>query len=460
VTPPPARSAGSGPGEWPALSVAVIGAGVSGEAAARTLAELGSDVVVLDSADGKRQQAAAERLAALGVRTRLGGLPEGLPCGADLVVTSPGVRPDTRLLAGSDVPIWGEVELAWRLRPAGQRWLGVTGTNGKTTTTQLLGSVLQAAGVRATTAGNIGTPVLDAVRAIEPYDVLAVELSSFQLHYTSSLELHAAAVLNVADDHLDWHGSREAYAADKARIWNGPGVAVANRDDAATLSLAARARGNRFVTFGLGDVVDGWLTDFAFGGGPMLPRDELALPGEHNVSNALAAALLARAAGIPVQAIRAGLAGLAPGSHRNALVAETGGVSFVDDSKATNPHAAAASLGAYPSVVWVAGGLNKGLAFDELVARAAPRLRAAVLIGTCAGEIAGALARHAPDVPVEQAASMDDAVLRAARVAQPGDTVLLAPAAASMDMFRDYAARGDAFAAAARQLPEGHVMRQ
>ncbi len=446
--------------DWPACSVAVVGAGVSGEAAARTLARLGAQVVVLDAAAGERQQAAADRLAPLGVQARLGGLPERPPAGVGLVVTSPGVRPGTPLIATSAVPVWGEVELAWRLRPAGQRWLGVTGTNGKTTTTQLLGSVLQAAGVRSATAGNIGTPLLDAVGAGDPYAVLAVELSSFQLHYTSSLALDAAAVLNLADDHLDWHGGFAGYAADKGRIWAGSGVAVANRDDAATMALARLVRGERFVTFGLGDVVDGWLTDAGFGGGALLPAGELQLPGAHNVTNALAAALLARAIDVPVGAVRAGLAGLAPGPHRNELVTEFGGVAYVDDSKATNPHAAAASLGAYPSVVWVAGGLNKGLRFDDLVARAADRLRAAVLIGTCAAEVRAALARHAPDVPVVDAGSMDDAVIEAARLAQRGDTVLLAPAAASMDMFRDYAERGAAFAAAARRLGEGTVRRR
>lgn len=446
--------------------VLVVGVGLSGEAAARHLLRLGAQVHAVDDGAGERQQEAATRLRSAGAEVTLGGLPTDVPGDIDLVVTSPGLRPTTPLFGSAaerDIPVWGEVELAYRLKPTEQSWLAVTGTNGKTTTTQMLGAILAAAGRRSTTAGNIGSPLLDAVSATDSdgrpsYDVLAVELSSFQLHYTSTLQVAVGAVLNIADDHLDWHGSLESYAADKARVYSPGSTAVFNADDAITRGLAADAPVLRRVGFTLAEprdgelgVADGRLVDRAFGAGELLAVEELQVHGPHNVANALAAAALAGAAEVPGDAIASALRAFEPGGHRNQVVATVGAVTYVNDSKATNPHAAAASLAAYPSVVWIAGGLNKGLGFDDLVREAAGRLRAAVLIGTCADEIVTALARHAPQVPVLRADSMDDAVQRAAAMAQPGDTVLLAPAAASMDMFRDYAARGDAFAAAARE---------
>jgi UDP-N-acetylmuramoylalanine--D-glutamate ligase len=444
--------------------VVVAGLGLSGEAAARELALSEARVLAYDDADGPRQQDAAVRLAELGVEVVLGGLPDEPPAGVDLVVTSPGLRPTTSLLvaaAAAGIAVWGEVELAWRLRPLGQEWLAITGTNGKTTTTQMLGAILAAAGLASATAGNIGAPLVEVAlgmgSGVVP-DVLAVELSSFQLHYTQTLAPRAAAVLNLAADHLDWHGSMQAYAADKAKVWGpfyGSTVAIVNADDPEVVALRGAAAA---VSFGLRDagvtLQDGYLVDHAFGGGELVRVDALAVPGAHNVANALAAAALARAYGIAPEIIRSALASFHLGSHRNELITTVAGVGYVNDSKATNPHAAAASLGAYPSVVWIGGGLNKGLEFDDLVIGAASRLRAVVLIGRCGDEIADALARHAPKIPVSRAPSMDDAVVAAARLAHPGDTVLLAPAAASMDMFRDYAARGDAFAAAARRLTE------
>ncbi len=446
--------------------VLVVGVGLSGEAAARGLAARGATVVAADDSDGVRQQAAAARLRAVGVDVRLGGLPLEPDPDVDLVVTSPGLRPTTPLLTGAadrGLEVWGEVELAYRWKPPTQQWLAVTGTNGKTTTTQMLAAILAADGRRSTAAGNIGVPLLDAVTALDDagrprHDVLAVELSSFQLHYTSTVTVAAGAVLNLAEDHLDWHGSMEAYAADKGRVFSAGSTAVFNAEDARTETLAARSAAVRRVGFRLGapadgelGLVDGRLVDRAFDGGTLLARDALQVPGPHNVANALAAAALARAAGVDPSVVGTALAAFRPGGHRNEVVVRTAGRTYVNDSKATNPHAAAASLAAYESVVWIAGGLNKGLAFDDLIVGAAGRLRAAVLIGTCADEIADGLRRHAPHVPVLRAASMDDAVQQATEVSQPGDTVLLAPAAASMDMFTDYAARGEAFAAAARQ---------
>ena len=463
-------------GRWTDRSVAVAGLGLSGASAARALLALGARVTVLDAADSESARAEAERLTADGAAVVIGTAP-ALPAGCELVVTSPGWRPDHPLFtqaASAHVPIWGDVELAWRLRPTERPmpWLPLTGTNGKTTAVRMLASMLQAAGIRAVAAGNVGTPLLEVVSG--PYDVLALELSSFQLHWTRSMRAEAAAVLNVAPDHLDWHGSMRAYADAKGRVYEGCERAcvynIADPETERLVRAADVAEGCRAVGFTLGapgpgqlGVVDGLLVDRAFGPNPQTSAEELASVDDvqptapHTVANALAAAALARAHGVPVSAVRDGLRGFRPDLHRMAHVARVADVDYIDDSKATNGHAAAASLSTYPSVVWLAGGLAKGATFDDLVLQARDRLRGAVLIGKDRGLLAEALARHAPEVPVIEIAStetgaMDVAVRAAAGLAAPGDTVLLAPACASMDMFANYGERGDAFAAAVRGL--------
>ncbi|MGY1456872.1 UDP-N-acetylmuramoyl-L-alanine--D-glutamate ligase [Streptomyces sp. SS8] len=463
--------------EFAGKHVTVAGLGVSGIPAARVLRSLGAEVTVVNDGDDERARRQAAELRELGAAVRLG---DGatLPEGTELVVTTPGWRPDKPLFAAAEaagVPVWGDVELAWRLRgPGAAPWLAVTGTNGKTTTVRMLASILEAAGLRTAAVGNIGVSLLDAVLGGEPYDVLAVELSSYQLHWSSSVRPHSAAVLNLAPDHLDWHGSMEAYAADKGRIYEGNEVAcVYNTADPLTEELVRRAdvvEGCRAVGFTLGapapsqlGVVDGVLVDRAFVPDRHRQAQELAEvtdvepPAPHNIANALAAAALARAFGVEPAAVRDGLRAFRPDPHRIEHVAEAGQVAYVDDSKATNTHAAEASLNAYDPVVWIAGGLAKGAVFDELVAGAAKRLRGAVLIGADRHLIREALARHAPDVPVvdldrTDTGAMAAAVGEAARLARPGDTVLLAPACASMDMFTNYHARGEAFAAAVRDL--------
>jgi UDP-N-acetylmuramoylalanine--D-glutamate ligase len=474
--------------EFSGLSVCVAGLGVSGPPAARALAALGATVTAVDSrTDEPRRELAAE-LADAGITVLLGDGPAGpaavLPAGTDLVVTSPGWRPDAPLLAAASaagVPVIGDVELAWRLRPVladgtRQQWLAVTGTNGKTTTVRMLAAMLAAAGHRSIAAGNVGTSAVTAVTEAEPYEVIAAELSSFQLHWSSTLRPFAAVVLNVAAHHLDWHGDIGSYARDKGRIYAPGAVAVYNADDPRSGELAAMAREPAgVVAFRLGapgagelGISGGCLVDRAFGDGEgdgegegviLAAVSDVRPAAPHNIADALAAAALARAYGVPPEAIAAGLTAFRPDPHRISLVARVGEVDYIDDSKATNPHAAAASLAAYPSVVWVAGGLFKGADedVDELVSAAAPRLRAVVLLGADRARIRGALARHAPDVPVVEASgtdtgAMDLVVAAAARMAGPGDTVLLAPAAQSFDMFRDYPARGDAFAAAVRRL--------
>ncbi|MBT2487060.1 UDP-N-acetylmuramoyl-L-alanine--D-glutamate ligase [Streptomyces sp. ISL-96] len=465
---------------WTGKRVTVAGLGVSGIPAARVLRGLGAHVTVVNDGDDERSRAQAAELEALGVTVRLG---DGatLPEGTELIVTAPGWKPDKPLFlaaAEAGVEIWGDVELAWRLRGHGGRkpapWLAVTGTNGKTTTVRMLASILQAAGLRTAAVGNIGVSLLDAVLGDEPYDVLAVELSSYQLHWAPSLRAHSAAVLNLAPDHLDWHGSMEAYAADKGRIYQGNQVAcVYNAADPATEDLVREAdveEGCRAIGFTLGPpapsqlgVVDGILVDRAFVTNRQKNAQELAEvadvnpPAPHNVANALAAAALARAYGVEPAAVRDGLRAFRPDAHRIEHVADVAGVAYVDDSKATNTHATEASLAAYDPIVWIAGGLAKGATFDELVEKSAKRLRGAVLIGADRALIREALARHAPEVPVvdldrTDTGAMSAAVREAARLARPGDTVLLAPACASMDMYTNYNKRGEAFADAVREL--------
>jgi UDP-N-acetylmuramoylalanine--D-glutamate ligase len=489
--------------DWSGLRVLVAGLAVSGFAAADALAERGAVVTVVDGKAAGESQANDERaniLDILGVTVRQGAEhTAGMPAAdVDLVVTSPGWRPDQPMLleaAARGIPVWGEVELAWRMRAktGAAPWLTVTGTNGKTTTVNMLASILRAAGLRATSAGNVGTPILEAVLHPEPFDVIAVELSSFQLHWQRSVSAVAAACLNVAPDHLDWHGSFEEYLRAKGRIYQHTHIAcVYNVADPLTEQLVMEAEvveGCRAIGFTLGvpapsmlGLVDEVLADRAFVETRQNSAAELGtlrdLQGDapsvapHYVANALAAAALARAYGVGPLSVRDGLRAFRPDPHRIADVATVDGVRFVNDSKATNPHAASASLRSFEKVVWIAGGLLKGATeeqLDELVTSVSPRLRGVVLLGADRARIAEALARHAPHVPVVDVGSsetvdvtftpgvdvMDDVVERAAGLAVPGDVVLLAPAAASMDMFANYGARGDAFEAAVRRWAEG-----
>jgi UDP-N-acetylmuramoylalanine--D-glutamate ligase len=452
--------------------VLVAGAGVTGKSVVPVLLDLGARVTVADGDAG--------RLAELG---GLGAeLAHGLqtpPEDVALVVTSPGWRPSSPLLvaaADAGIEVIGDVELAWRvgrLRDHPPVWLAITGTNGKTTTAGMLESILRAAGANAVACGNIGYAALDAVRA--GYDVLAVELSSFQLHWSSTLAPEAAVVLNLAEDHIDWHGSMAEYAAAKGRVYQRAKVVVHNADDEWSTRIAdgnapegARHAGFRLDTPRAGELglVEDLLVDRAFVADPASSAEELATiadvrpPGPHNVANALAAAALARAHGVSPEAVLKGLREYQPGPHRAVEIAEIGGVRYINDSKATNPHAAAGSLRAHESVVWIAGGQLKGASIDELVTSIAGRLRGVVLLGADSPVIAAAVARHAPDVPVNSLGPGHDdpmtaAVSAASAMARPGDVVLLAPAAASLDMFRNYGERGDAFAAAVRALRDG-----
>jgi UDP-N-acetylmuramoylalanine--D-glutamate ligase len=471
--------------DWSGLQVLVVGLGVSGFAAADALAERGAVVTVVSRDATDRIIERARILDILGVDVRLG--PEHLhtpPQGTELVVTSPGVPPHDPLLlacAATGIPVWGEVELAWRMRAreGAAPWLTVTGTNGKTTTVQMLVEILTAAGLRATSAGNVGTPILEAVLHPEPYDVIAVELSSFQLHWQRSVSAVASAVLNVAPDHLDWHGSYADYLRDKGRIYDNTHIAcIYNAEDLQTEQLVVDAdvvEGCRAVgctldvpAVSMVGLVGDVLADRAFVERRQHSAAQLCtladLGGDdvapHHVANALAAAALARAYGVGPLSVRDGLRAFHPDRHRLATIDVPGPVRWVDDSKATNTHAAAAALRSFEKVVWIAGGLLKGAEVDGLVEEVAARLRGVVLLGRDRDRFAKALARHAPEVPVidvstTDTGAMDLVVAQAARLALPGDAVVLAPAAASMDMFTDYGARGDAFEEAVRRYCAG-----
>ncbi|MDY6999100.1 MAG: UDP-N-acetylmuramoyl-L-alanine--D-glutamate ligase [Actinomycetota bacterium] len=471
-------------------TVLVTGAGVTGRAILAALATLGVRGVLTDDRPDALAGYAQQGVTVADPAEAVARMAE-----FTLVVTSPGFPPTAPVLAAAGqagVPVWGDVELAWRLDRSGRfgpprQWLVVTGTNGKTTTTSMLHAMLEAAGRRAGLCGNIGDPVLQLLDG--PAEVLAVELSSFQLHWAPSLRPEAGVVLNVAEDHLDWHGSLQAYAQAKARALTGR-VAVGGLEDPVASQLLAASPapvrvGFRLTEPGPGElgVRDGALVDRAFADGMALAETAtIPVAGPVGVLDALAAAGLARAVGVPAAAIADALAGFRVGRHRAEVVGVADGVTYVDDSKATNPHAAQASISAYPRVVWVAGGLLKGASVDEMVAAVRNRLVGAVLIGRDRGIVGKALSRHAPDVPVVEVVTGEDsvvlekpesgvtpvtrvvevgrqplsdavmsAVVAAARgLARPGDTVLLAPAGASFDQFTGYGHRGDTFAAAVR----------
>lgn len=477
--------------DWRGLRVVVLGLGVAAFSSADTLAELGADVLVVADAPHEER---ARLLDVIGARLHVGDLstvPDAVTAfDPEIVVVSSGrYHPDHAVLAwaqGAGVAVWSDVELAWRVRdkvePAAE-WICITGTNGKTTTVELTATFLAAAGVRAAPCGNIGIPVLDAVRDPQGFDVLVVELSSYQLHWMNrnaggEVFPFSSACLNLAEDHLDFHGSLQAYGAAKAKVYDNTKVAcVYNRADVATLRMVEDAdvvEGARAIGFGLDTpgpsdfgIVDGILCDRAFLDDrattalELTTLDELRAAGlgaPHVVANILAASALARSYDVPTEVIREALTTFRLDPHRIEVVAEHDGVAWIDDSKATNPHAADASLRAFDRIVWVLGGQLKGVELDELVQRHLARLAGAVVIGLDQEPVLAAFRRHAPELRVlpvgagETEDVMPEAVRLAARLAREGDTVLLAPAAASLDQFTDFADRGDRFARAVHDL--------
>ena len=443
----------------------VLGAGVTGSAVAKSLQARGGIVSI---ADDNAPDAIK---------------PEAVDLNNfDSVVISPGWRQDhplvTKVLA-SKLNILNEIDLAWQIRAEvapGQKWLALTGTNGKTTTVEMTAKILQTAGLKAVACGNVGDTVIDAVDRTDPYDYLVLELSSFQLHWSKQAQFVSAAILNIADDHLDWHGDFNSYADAKFSILDRAAIAVLNADDGEVVKRANRFT-DRKVFFSLetpapGEIgiVEELLVDRAFVPDPqqasmLCELADIKPTVPHNVSNALAASALARSIDVPHEVIQKALQEFRPGRHRIETVFESDSIAWVDDSKATNPHAAAASLMSHLSVIWIAGGLAKGADMNALIQRCKGRIKAAILIGADHQLIADALTKYAPEIPQlvidtpadyvrgGQSNGLMEAVVAAAlEKVSAGDTVLMAPACASMDQFISYADRGDRFAAAVKKL--------
>lgn len=464
--------------DWSPYRFGVLGLGVAGFACADSLSQMGAQVSAADSGDSDGLRDKATLLELLDVDVRIGA-GASLPDELDVLVVSPGLRPSHPIIRAAQdrgIAVWGELELAWRLRDPERNapWLVVTGTNGKTTTTLMLESMLRADGRRALAAGNIGHSLVQTVMDPDGPEVIAVEVGAPQMPFVYSMSPLATVCLNVAEDHVDHFGSFDEYRRMKALAYERTQIAaVYNVQDPATERLVEEAdvvEGCRAIGFTLGapglsmlGVVEDVLVDRAFIDNRASHAQELATfddinPfAQHNVANALAAASLARAYGVAPAAVRDGLRSFEPAGHRIAAAGEIDGVRFIDDSKATNTHAAATSIAAYEHVVWIAGGQAKGQSFDELVERMHSRLRAVVLLGEDRHLIRDALQRLAPQVPRAEVAdttpdALDEVVRVAMRFAVSGDVVLLAPGCASWDMFANYGHRGDRFVEAVRRI--------
>jgi UDP-N-acetylmuramoylalanine--D-glutamate ligase len=446
--------------------ILILGAGVTGLVVARSLSKRGALISIADDQISAVDGFDVAPSQSYDVKN------------FDAVIVSPGWKPDHPLITdaiSAGIKIMNEIDLAWSLRAylaPNQRWIALTGTNGKTTTVEMTAAMLREGGISAVACGNVGTTVLESVESSENYDVLVLELSSFQLHWLREATFVAAAILNIAPDHVDWHGSFESYAEAKMSILDRASTGVFNAGDPEVLVRATNWQGRKVFfsleTPGLGElgVVEDLLVDRAF---VVDPHEAFILADvidvfptvPHSVSNALAAAGLARTIGVDHQSIQRAIRNFKPGSHRIETILVRDEITWIDDSKATNPHAAAASLLGTLSAIWIAGGLAKGAQMDQLVERCKSRIKTAILIGTDRELIAAELRLQVPNVEIiyidadsayvkgGASNSLMEAVVSAARSrASAGDTVLLAPACASMDQFISYADRGDRFAAA------------
>ena len=454
--------------------VLVLGGGVTGRSVAQVLSNMGAEISVYDeneSSEFNFQRATLSDVSSINWAA---------------AVVSPGWRPSHPIIAdlrNREIPLLNEIDLAWEIKQQvapEQKWLAVTGTNGKTSTVELTESILKAAGISAFACGNVGTPVIDAVISEQKYEYLVLELSSFQLHWAESAEFVAGSILNIALDHIDWHGSFAEYAKAKLDLLSRSVTAILNGDDTNVVEGCTHWQGRKvFYTLqtpkpGEIGLVEDLLVDRAFVVDPMeaamfCELNEVQPTAPHSVSNALAAAGLARAIGIDHEVIREAIKKFRPGRHRIEKVLEQNGIRWIDDSKATNPHAAQASLMSELSVVWIAGGLAKGAEMSDLIAQVGSRLRAVILIGTDRELIAHEMQNKFPNVtlvrvdpdPGHDRSSADNTfmnqIVKAAKLlAQQGDAVLLAPACASMDQFVSYGDRGDRFAKSVREIVGKH----
>jgi UDP-N-acetylmuramoylalanine--D-glutamate ligase len=433
----------------------VIGAGVTGMACQEALVNFGANSKVFDEK----------------VKTGADIVNE-IPDGVELAIVSPGWRDDHMIISklrSGGVEILSEIDFAWQVKQVlapSQKWIALTGTNGKTTTIKMVESIFKAANINGLACGNVGETVIASVCAKKPLDYLAIELSSFQIHWSNLPQYESVVVLNIAEDHIDWHGSFEAYAQAKLKLLKHSNKVILNKSDS---ELSRRTSSDLITWFSLDTpnagelgVVENLLIDRAFSASPSQANEiaelvDITPTVPHNVLNALAAAALALSIGIKYKDIKSGLKNFSPDHHRMELVLIKNEINWIDDSKATNPHAAAASLLSNFKVIWIAGGLAKGASMSDLVKKCASRIKSVILIGEDRELIAKAIKEYSPKIEVVRVNQLSDAktlmkdvVSAAIKLAQPGDTVLLAPACASMDQFDSYVQRGQLFAQAVK----------
>ena len=439
------------------LDLVIVGAGVTGKALHDFALSHGALVSMVDD--------------------RVDGALRSLPESCALAIISPGWRPDHPVIEeirARGIPHLSEIDFAWEMKrqiAPEQRWIALSGTNGKTTTIQMVENIMRSAGVSGVACGNVGRTVIESIRP--EIDILAIELSSFQIDWSDLPRFEAIALLNISPDHIDWHGSFDKYRDAKlklialskrsfinisdatlSRSW--PELTTASNSDLIPFHLGSPASGEIGLVEDL--IVDRALVDDPRNADVLVEVAVLPSSASHNVSNAMAAAALTKAIGIGADAITKGLATFVLDQHRLQVIGESMGVTWVDDSKATNPHAAMAAIFSFPSVIWIAGGLAKGASMDELVRATASRVRAAILVGRDAPLIRAALEELNPSVKIVEVGAtqgrevMREAVTFAKNLASRGDTVLLAPACASMDQFTSYKERGDLFQGAVKEL--------
>jgi len=436
--------------------VLILGAGVTGSAVAKLLEELGASIKIADQ--NPPPDFASHPI------TDLDNLDY------ELAVVSPGWKPDHPLISALNskgVTLTSEIDLAWdfrNLHKPNQKWIAITGTNGKTTTTELTALMLNAAGISAKACGNVGTTVIESVWDDHDYDVLVIEISSFQIHWLNQARFEAIAILNIADDHTDWRGSFAAYTAAKIKLLQFTDLAVINTQDSHLVAATKDFKGRKvFFTLdtpmsGQVGLVENLLVDRAFTvnsneAGAICELSQVRPTVPHSVANTLAAAALARSLGADYEGIQSAVEKFTPGRHRIELILEKDGVRWINDSKATNPHAAQAALYSNNNSIWIAGGLAKGANFQELITKCAKRIKYALLIGSDRDLIATELEKNGVEYfRIDGEPLMEQVVLKAKALASPGDTVLLAPACASMDQFKNYSDRGDQFADAVRKF--------
>ena len=433
----------------------VIGAGVTGKAVASALSGFQATAILFDDNPKSHE-----------------GVVNKIPDGIDLAIVSPGWRMDHPVfekLKKSGVEILSEIDFAWMVKQVvapKQKWVGLTGTNGKTTTIKMVETIFKSANINGAACGNVGQTVIESVLNQKQFDFLALELSSFQIQWSQYPEYESVALLNIAEDHIDWHGSFDNYAKAKLKLINQSKKAIANKSDK---ELATRIKDQSVIWFSLDTpkpgelgLVENLLIDRAFSPTPAEANEiseivDITPTVPHNVLNALAAAALCLSIGITYESIKAGLQNFSTDHHRMEVVLNKDEITWVDDSKATNPHAAIASLQSYFNVIWIAGGLAKGASMDELVIRTAERIKSVILIGQDREIIAQAFTKHAPTIELIRVDQISDAkqlmvevVDKAKSIATAGDTVLLAPACASMDQFDSYVQRGQLFSQAVK----------